>query len=112
MRGAPATSLETPGPPCIYRTTITHTRREPFRRTFTHRSHTWLVDLADLPDHGPLGRFEARDHLGDPNRSLRANVDAFLTQHDVALDGGRVLLAAMPRAFGYCFNPISVFWCF
>ena len=21
-------------------------------------------------------------------------------------------MAAQPRAFGYCFNPISVFWCF
>jgi uncharacterized protein len=120
VASAPRTSttgpLETPGPPRIYRTTITHTRRKPFRRTFTHRSHTWLVDLEDLPDHGRLasilGSFEARDHLGDPGRSLRANVDSFLTQHDVALDGGRVLLAAMPRAFGYCFNPISVFWCF
>ena len=30
----------------------------------------------------------------------------------MTLDGGRVLLAALPRAFGYCFNPISVFWCF
>ena len=27
------------------------------------------------------------------------------------LDGGRVLMAAHPRAFGHCFNPISVFWC-
>ena len=34
------------------------------------------------------------------------------TRHGVDLDGGRVLMAAMPRAFGYCFNPISVFWCF
>ena len=25
--------------------------------------------------------------------------------------GGRVLMAANARAFGYCFNPISVFWC-
>ena len=91
----------------------------PFRRTFTHRSHTWLVDLDHLPDHGRLawatGSFEARDHLGDPDRSLRENVEAFLARHDIELDsaqGGRIVMAAMPRAFGYCFNPISVFWCF
>jgi DUF1365 family protein len=30
----------------------------------------------------------------------------------VDLTGGRVLMAAHARAFGYCFNPISVFWCF
>lgn len=104
----------------VYATTITHTRRRPWRRTFTHRSRTWLVDVDDLPDHGPLsvvrGSFEARDHLGDPDRTIRENVDAFLADHGVTLSdgpgGGRVLMAAMPRALGYCFNPISVFWCF
>ncbi|MFC4786073.1 FAD-dependent oxidoreductase [Nocardioides sp. MAHUQ-72] len=100
----------------VYTTTIRHTRRRPFRRTFEHRSHTWVVDLDDLPDHGRLswllGRFEARDHLGDPSRTLRANVEAFLADHGVHLDGGRVLMAAHPRALGHCFNPISVFWCF
>ncbi|HET9423627.1 MAG TPA: DUF1365 family protein [Nocardioides sp.] len=111
VRGAPATSLETVATPRIYRTTITHTRRTPFTRRFTHRSHTWVVDLDDLPDHRLLGRFEARDHLGDPERTIRDNLEAFLADHDVALDGGRVLMAAHPRAFGHCFNPISVFWC-
>jgi len=141
VRGAPAPSLETPegtagrrgpahghrvarlaplapqppagGTPRIgpYATTIGHSRQRPFRRRFTHRSHTWLVDLDDLPDHGLLARFEGRDHLGDPGWSIRDNVDAFLAQHGVDLAGGRILMAAMPRAFGFCFNPISVFWC-
>lgn len=96
----------------IFETTISHTRRRPFTRTFTHRSHTWLVDLDDLPDHGVLGRFEARDHLGDPDRTLRENVEAFLARDGIDLRGGRVVMAAYPRALGYCFNPISVFWCF
>ena len=111
MRGAPATSLGTTG---IYDTTITHVRRVPFERAFTHRSHTWVVDLDDLPDHGRLswllGRFEARDHLGDPDRSIRANLAAYLSRHGIELGDGRVLMAAHPRAFGHCFNPISVFW--
>ncbi len=96
----------------VYRTTIRHTRRTPFRRTFENTSRTWLVDLDDLPDHGFLGRFEARDHLGDPGRSIRANVEAFLAAQGVELGGGRILMAANARALGYCFNPISVFWCF
>ena len=96
----------------VYRTTIRHVRRQPFRRTFENRSHTWLVDLDALPDHGLLGTFEARDHLGDAERSIRGNVEAFLSRHDIALDGGRILMAANARAFGYNFNPISVFWCF
>jgi uncharacterized protein len=98
-------------PTGTYETTIRHTRRKPFARTFTHRSHTWVVDLDDLPDHGVLGRFESRDHLGDAELSIRANVEALLADHDLDLAGGRIVMAAHARAFGYCFNPISVFWC-
>ena len=94
-----------------YDTTIRHTRRTPFRRTFTHRSRTWLVDLDHLPDHGVLGRFEARDHLGDPDHSIKDNVERFLGLNGVETDGGRIVMAANARALGCCFNPISVFWC-
>jgi predicted NAD/FAD-binding protein/DUF1365 family protein len=97
--------------PRIYRTTITHTRRRPLKHRFVTGSHLWLVDLDDLPDHGVLGRFEARDHLGDPQLSIRANVEALLTREGVVVSGGRILMAANARALGYCFNPISVFWC-
>jgi len=98
--------------PRIYRSTITHTRRTPFKRRFESTSHLWLVDLDELPDHGVLARFEARDHLGDPTRSIRENVEALLARDDIVVDGGQILMAANARAFGYCFNPISVFWCF
>ncbi len=117
--GGPRLGFETlaalapqPAAAAAYDATIRHVRRTPFRRTFTHRSQIWLVDLDDLPDHGVLGRFEARDHLGAADRTLRQNVDAFLARHDIDLGGGRILMAANARAFGYCFNPISVFWCF
>ena len=95
-----------------YATTIRHTRRKPFKRTFTNQARTWLVDLDHLPDHGLLGRFEARDHLGDPDRTLKDNVEHFLAVNGVETDGGRIVMAANARALGYCFNPISVFWCY
>jgi predicted NAD/FAD-binding protein/DUF1365 family protein len=98
----------------IYATTISHTRRTPIQRRFALRSHTWVVDLDDLPDHGALGRFEARDHLGgleSPDASIRANLEVFLRQRGVEIGTGKVFMAAQARAFGYCFNPISVFWC-
>jgi uncharacterized protein len=98
--------------PGMFDTRIRHVRRRPFQRSFDNRAHTWLVDLDRLPDHGPLARFDGRDHLGSPARSIRANVDAFLDDHGIDLAGGTVLMAANARAFGYCFNPISVFWCF
>lgn len=99
----------------VYDTKIRHQRRTPFKRAFTHHSHTWLVDLDDLPDHKSTswlrGSFEARDHLGSPDRTIRENVEHFLDLEGVTLSrDARVLMAAQPRAFGYCFNPITVFW--
>ena len=102
--------------PGRFETTIRHTRRTPFRRTFEHASTFWLVDLDDLPDHGRLASFEARDHVGSPDRSIRANVETLLAEHGVDLGAGdlagTILMAAHPRSLGHCFNPISVFWCF
>ena len=100
-----------PVEPASYTTTIRHIRRKPIKRSFSHTSRTWLVDLDHLPDHGFLGRFEARDHLGDPASSIKSNVERFLALHGVEPDGGRIVMAANARALGYCFNPISVFWC-
>lgn len=107
VRTEPA-DLPAPG---LFETTIRHTRRTPFARSFTHRSQTWLVDVDDLPDHGLLGRFDSKDHVGDPERTLRENIQGFLDRQGIDVRGGRMLLAANARAFGYCFNPISVFWC-
>jgi len=99
----------------VYRTTIRHTRRTPFIRTFTHRSHAWLVDVDALPEHGwrsiAHGSVRAQDHVGDPRASIRVNVEAFLRDSGRSFAGGRILLATQPRAWGHCFNPISVFWC-
>ena len=100
--------------PRIYPTRVRHVRREPVHHDFTNHSYQWLVDLDDLPALGRLGRlasFEARDHLGDAGRSLRANVDTFLATQGVDLEGGRVLMLAMPRVLGTVFNPISLYWC-
>jgi predicted NAD/FAD-binding protein/DUF1365 family protein len=100
--------------PIHYATTITHTRRTPFRRTFRHRSHLWVVDLDRLPEHRPAwlrGSFDARDHFDGGPATIRDGLDTFLAQHDIDLRGGRVLMAAHPRALGHCFNPITTFWC-
>jgi DUF1365 family protein len=102
--------------PALYDATVVHVRREGVRNRFRYGTFCWLVDL-DAPPRlpavlRPLARFEARDHLGDPQASIRANVDAFLAARGVDLAGGRVLMLANARTLGYCFNPISVFWCY
>jgi DUF1365 family protein len=95
----------------LYRAELVHVRRTPPVRRFRHRTHLWLVDLDHLPRQRLLARFEARDHLGDPAATIRANLDAWLARHGVDLAGGRVLMLANARVLGHAFNPLCVFWC-
>jgi DUF1365 family protein len=97
--------------PRLYECRISHARTVPLRNVFTYRSYLWLVDLGDLPRPGPLSTFSAQDHLGDPQRGIRENLDRFLAARDVDLGGGRVLMLAHARVFGYVFNPLTVYWC-
>lgn len=106
-----------PGPrtPAIYDGEVRHARRRDIRTAFAHPIYLWLVDLDELPrlpaPLRPFARFLAKDHLGDPARGIRENVDTYLAAHGVDLAGGRVLMLAHARVLGYVFNPISVFWC-
>ena len=99
----------------LYECRITHVRTAPLRNAFTYRSYQWLVDLDQLPRLGPalrmLAGFSARDPLGDPRQSIRANLDHYLAGHDIDLHGGRVLMLAHARVLGYVFNPLTVYWC-
>ena len=50
---------------------------------------------------------------GDPARSIKDNVVAYVASQGVELGaGGRVVMLANARVLGHVFNPLSVFWCF
>jgi DUF1365 family protein len=103
------------GGAAIYDTVVAHARSTPLRNVFRYRSYSWLVDLDHLPRVPRalrrLAEFRSADHLGSPDRSLRANLDAYLAANGVDLAGGRILMLANARVLGHGFNPLSVFWC-
>ena len=101
---------------------MVHDRRTPVRHRFRYGVYMWLVDLDELDaldrrlwpfgsNRRAVTTIRSGDHLGDPRRSIRENVDAYLRLHDIDLDGGRVCLLANARVLGYVFNPLSVFYC-
>lgn len=102
--------------PALFRCRLTHARYAGTRHSFTHVTYLWLVDVDDLPrlpwPLTRLVRFDARDHLGRRNRSLRANLDQFLALNGVNPAGGRILMLAQPRGLGYAFDPVSFFFCY
>lgn len=99
----------------IYRTSIAHVRRTPLRNAFTYRSYSWYVDVDAMPALprwlSPLAVFSAADHLGDPDGTLRGNLERYLATEGIELDGGRITMLASARVFGHVFNPLSLFWC-
>ena len=99
----------------IYDVLITHSRRELIDRAFSHRAYMWLVDLGEMPKlpwwARPFAKFEARDHLGSPGKTIRENLDEWLAEQGIDLGGGQVLMLANARVLGYVFNPLSVYWC-
>lgn len=103
--------------PRIYRAKTTHRRLAAapagLDRRFDYDTCSWLIDLDRLPvlpwPLRRLVRFEARDHLGDPARTIAANARALLAENGLAAD--RILLLTCPRTLGHVFNPLSVFYC-
>ncbi|GAA2808999.1 DUF1365 domain-containing protein [Saccharopolyspora taberi] len=101
--------------PALYDVVVGHKRHVDISKSFRHRAYTWLVDLDHLPHLPwwlrPFARFDPRDHLGSPHRTIRENVDRWLETRGVDLRGGRVLMLAHARVLGYVFNPLTVYWC-
>ncbi len=100
-----------------------HSRRTPARNAFTYPVFNLLIDVDELPalgrrlwplfGHNRLGAAALydRDHLGEPGRGLRANLEAFLQAQGTPPPGGQILLLTSPRIFGYVFNPVSFYYC-
>lgn len=102
-------------PPGLYEHLVVHVRHRPFRRVLRTRGYVWFVDIDALPrlplPLRPFARFSARDHMGDPRGTLRGNLERWLAERGLRLDGGPVRMLAQARVLGYVFNPLTVFWC-
>lgn len=99
----------------LYECRIRHVRAAPWRHAFSYRTYQWLVDIDDLPRlpaaMRPLAGFFASDHLGDPGRTIRQNLDRYLAARGIDLAGGTVRMLAHARVLGHVFNPLTVYWC-
>jgi hypothetical protein len=94
----------------LYECEIRHARTAPLRNVFRYRGYLWLVDVDHLPRIPLLTVFRGRDHLGDPHRGIRENLDRFLAANGI----GRphtITMLTQARVLGYVFNPLTVYWC-
>ena len=81
------------------------------------------LDLAELPDvfrgrwlwsarRPALAWFSRGDHLGNPTRSLDECVRDLVETQTGTRPTGPIRLLTHLRYFGYCFNPVSFYYCY
>jgi DUF1365 family protein len=103
--------------------TLRHRRFTPVAHTFTYPLFMALLDIDRVSElmrvsavtsrnRWNWASFDDRDHLGDPSRPLRERLVVDATRHGIEVPAGRIFLLTHLRYLGYCFNPVSFFYCF
>ena len=108
---------------CLYEGTVRHRRLTPVAHQFRHALFMMYLDLDELPtlfrsrwlwsnERSNVAVFRRSDHFGDPTISLDETVRTLVESHTGRRPTGPIRLLTHLRYFGYCFNPLSVFFCF
>ena len=108
---------------CIYEGRVRHTRKMPVTHQFNYRLFMMYLDLDELPalfkkrwfwsaTRPALARFRREDHLGPSNRPLADVIRDLVEQDTGKRPDGPVRLLTNLSYFGYCFNPVSFYYCF
>ena len=107
---------------CIYTGIVTHRRYAPVGHRVRLPLFMMYLDLAELNDvfslsplwsayRPALARWRREDHLGDPATPLDRAVLDLVEQRLDRRPSGPIRLLTHLRYFGYCMNPISLFFC-
>jgi uncharacterized protein len=107
----------------IYQGWIRHRRLTPRRHSFRYRVFLAYLDLAELPTVFagiPLwstrrpapARFKRSDYFGAADRPLDDCVRDLVAERTGRRPQGPVRLLTNLRYFGYCFNPVSFYYCY
>lgn len=95
----------------------------PVEHEFSYRLFMMYLDLAELDTvfdgrwlwstkSAAPARFRREDHLGDPQRPLDECVREHVFEQSGATIEGPIRLLTHLQYFGYCFNPVSFYYCF
>ena len=108
---------------CIFEGRVRHTRTDPVTHRFSYRIFLMYIDLAELPrlfekrwfwssKRPALARFRRSDHVGRPDEPLAQSVRTLVAEQTGETPKGPIRLLTHMSYFGYCFNPVSFYYCF
>lgn len=107
----------------IFEGVITHRRQDPVAHEFRYNMFMMYLDLAELDTvfskrwfwstrRWALARFRRQDHFGDQAVALDQAVRDKLEADTGKRPAGHICLLTNLSYFGYCFNPVSFYYCF
>lgn len=108
--------------PGVYTGRVRHRRFSPIAHAFEYPLFMVLLDIDRIPqlmqaspllgyNRPALLSYRERDHFGDPTLPLRQRLAADATTAGFTLPDGPIFLLTHLAYAGYCFNPISIFYC-
>lgn len=107
----------------LYEGTVRHRRFAPRAHAFSYTLFMAYLDLAELDavfqgrwlwssSRPALARFRRQDHFGDPAVPLDESVRALVEEKTGRRPEGPIRLLTHLAYYGWCFNPVSFFYCF
>ena len=107
----------------IYRGRVWHSRKTPRPHAFSYALFMVYLDLDELDrvfagipgfstGRPALAWWRRADHFGDPAQDLRQSVRDFIRSESGAACTGPIRLLTHLRYWGYCVNPVSLYYCF
>lgn len=108
---------------CLYVGSVRHRRFLPVEHAFDYSLFQIYLDLDELDtvfrgrwlwsaQRPALAWLKREDHLGDPSLPLKQSVQNLVEAETGRRPQGPIRLLTHLRYFGYCFNPVSFFYCF
>lgn len=108
---------------CIYEGRVKHARVLPRAHAFEYRLFMMYLDLDELPalfnkrwlwsvEKPAIARFRREQHLGPAQKSLSEAVRDVVHEETGQRPSGAIRLLTNMSYFGYCFNPVSFYYCF
>lgn len=107
----------------LYRGTVRHRRFTPAEHAFEYGLFMVYLDLAELDEafrgrwlwsasRAALARFRREDHYGDPAEPLDASIRRLVEEKTGRRPAGPIRLLTHLAYYGWCFNPVSFYYCF
>jgi DUF1365 family protein len=109
--------------PAIYQGTLRHRRFHPKAHSFEYPLFMAFLDVDTIPETMRRARFGGyncfnwasyhdKDFFGDPALPLRERVARDAAAQGIQLPDGPMYVLTHLRYLGYCFNPVSFYFCY